>query len=151
MQSCFLPSSLYSIIRQCQHTETVHNGYSMTRQRCQLRQKTKQKKLWFCISYTKFSGTTKSGSLASRSATTHLTISPVNRNVFSLRHKRCFVSWILLKSSLKVSEKQNSSSKQNRFPAIIYLVPLNVVSCHVIYCQNRPAAAAAALLPHAKC
>lgn len=29
MQSC-LPSSLYSIIRRSQHTDAVHNGYSMT-------------------------------------------------------------------------------------------------------------------------
>lgn len=87
MQS-HLPSSLYSIIRKSQLTETVHNGYSMTREQCQC----KSNSLWFCISYTNLSGTTKSGSLALRSATTHLTISSVDRNLFCLRHETSFVS-----------------------------------------------------------
>lgn len=86
MQS-HLPSSLYSIIRKSQLTETVNNGYSMTGEQCQCR-------ATLCGStiYTNFSGTTKSGSLALRSATTHLTISTVNRNLFCLRHETSFVS-----------------------------------------------------------
>lgn len=66
--------------------------------------------------------------LALTSATTHLTISPVNRNVFCSRHKSRFVS---LKLSFKVSEKQKSNAKQNKGSS--YNVPSAIKGSLVSY------------------
>lgn len=56
--------------------------------------------------------------------------------------KHVLFLWILLKLSLKVSEKQMANAKQNRVHATLYLVSITVASRLVIYCQNRTAATA---------
>lgn len=133
MQPC-LPSSLYSIIRKSNTLKLCTMDTVRPSKRCQF----KEKPLWLRISYTDFSGTTKSGSLASGSATTHLAISPVNRNLLTLRHKTCLVSPKWLKIVPKSSAK-NKTPRPNKIRvwAIIRFVPLSAVSRHVIYCQNR--------------
>lgn len=67
-----LPSSLYSIIRAPRCAQWTHYDQKPA---CQSERKT----LWSHASYTNLSATTKSGSLASRSATAHLAISSVDR------------------------------------------------------------------------
>lgn len=67
-----VPSSLYSILRVPRCAQWTHYDQKPA---CQ----TERKTLWSRASYANLSVTTKSGSLASRTATAHLAISSVGR------------------------------------------------------------------------
>lgn len=95
--------------------------------------------LWFSMNYTNFrSTTTKVVPWLVKSATAHLTISLVKRNLSSSRRRATCscrnLTEIVFESEWKT---KNSKAKQNTVQAILYFLPLNVVSHHLLSKQQR--------------